>query len=399
VQGKRLDWRSTLELDLLYPITLQFVVIALYTVYSRPLFPLRLRARDPLCVVVVVCFPLCVLPSSVCSGQEEGLPRWTGREGGQQHPCSQCSTRPAHLLKQRCEALSVKGSQFQNIAIKFPPPRPAGRLPKAGRAGQSVRMDRSPRGLQAFAFDCLSRLSTPAERIALLRITNAEWVASLRRMDARRANAGPGLFYQQTVGLGAGAARRRAARRAATARHSSASADDAVAAGGGAAEFATRWSHPSLRCARLVERAADSAGEARRRGAEALLLSSLRLTDCRETNDTAVLCADAVASGAALRALWRALLLLSNGRFGVTPSLPAALDLAGARAGWFQVKDQQVTHIHTATEKKKTITHTHDKNNTPNPQTNTPPQTLNNARRWRDDGACHFPRPEPDTNR
>jgi len=53
------------------------------------------------------------------------------------------------------------------------------------------------------------------------------------------------------------------------------------------------------------------------------------------------------------------------------------------------------THTHTPTENNTpdTDTHTHDKNKTPNPQTNSSHNTLNKARRWRDDGACHLPRP------
>jgi len=49
------------------------------------------------------------------------------------------------------------------------------------------------------------------------------------------------------------------------------------------------------------------------------------------------------------------------------------------------------SHTHTPTENNThdTDTHTHEKNNTPNPHEHLP-QTLNNARRWRDDGACHL---------
>jgi len=47
------------------------------------------------------------------------------------------------------------------------------------------------------------------------------------------------------------------------------------------------------------------------------------------------------------------------------------------------------SHAHAHDSRTTPPTHTHDKNDTRNPQTNTPPQPLHNARRWRDDGACH----------
>jgi len=55
-------------------------------------------------------------------------------------------------------------------------------------------------------------------------------------------------------------------------------------------------------------------------------------------------------------------------------------------------KDQQVTQTHTDREQhpRHRHTHAHDEDNTPNKHL---PQVLNNARRWRDDGACHLPRP------
>jgi len=55
-------------------------------------------------------------------------------------------------------------------------------------------------------------------------------------------------------------------------------------------------------------------------------------------------------------------------------------------------KYQHVTHTHTDREQQPRYTHTHDKNK-PTPPNEHPPQTLNNARRWRDDGTCHLPRP------
>ena len=52
------------------------------------------------------------------------------------------------------------------------------------------------------------------------------------------------------------------------------------------------------------------------------------------------------------------------------------------------------THTHPDREQhpRHQHAHTHDKNNTPPPHEHLP-QTLNHARRWRDDGACHLPRP------
>ena len=60
-----------------------------------------------------------------------------------------------------------------------------------------------------------------------------------------------------------------------------------------------------------------------------------------------------------------------------------------------------IGHTHTPTENNTpdTDTHTHRAITTPQTPKRTPPtnehlpQTLNNARRWRDDGACHLPRP------
>ena len=52
------------------------------------------------------------------------------------------------------------------------------------------------------------------------------------------------------------------------------------------------------------------------------------------------------------------------------------------------------SHTHTPTENNTpdndTHTHAHDENNTSNEHL---PQALDNARRWRDDGACHLPGP------
>jgi len=58
--------------------------------------------------------------------------------------------------------------------------------------------------------------------------------------------------------------------------------------------------------------------------------------------------------------------------------------------------NQQVTHTHTHTPTENntldTDTHTRPEQH-PKPSNDHLPQTLNNARRWRDDGACHLPRP------
>jgi len=57
---------------------------------------------------------------------------------------------------------------------------------------------------------------------------------------------------------------------------------------------------------------------------------------------------------------------------------------------------EQINRSHTRTHRQRTTpptpthTHAHDENNTPNEHL---PQALNNARRCRDDGACHLPRP------
>jgi len=52
------------------------------------------------------------------------------------------------------------------------------------------------------------------------------------------------------------------------------------------------------------------------------------------------------------------------------------------------------THTHTPTENNTPDTDTHTRQEQhPKPPNEHLPQTLNNARRWRDDGACHLPRP------
>jgi len=47
------------------------------------------------------------------------------------------------------------------------------------------------------------------------------------------------------------------------------------------------------------------------------------------------------------------------------------------------------THTHTPTENTTPDTHTRQEQH-PKPPNEHPSQTLNNARRWRDDGACHL---------
>lgn len=214
---------------------------------------------------------------------------------------------------------------------------------------------KSPSGLQAFAFDCLCRLPPP-QRVALLRISDAEWAAALRWMDARSRSAGPGLFLQETeAAVAANAGRRR--RRAATARRngqSSSSPAAAVALAGGPAlagsggsdgsasvgplsiQFATRHTHPSLCGAPLVPRVPESAGEASRRAADALVRSRLRLAQASDETECVLVSSDQLGSDAQLRRLWAALMALSGGRFACAPSSPAALGKPTSRAGWFQ---------------------------------------------------------------
>jgi hypothetical protein len=220
-------------------------------------------------------------------------------------------------------------------------------------AGSGARMDppaKSPSGLQAFALECLCRLPPP-QRVALLRITDAEWAAALRWMDARSRSAGPGLFYQQTV-AGAGRGRRRvaAARRSAQSLCLPAAAvlvtgnpaDSSSSGGAGpssaplAMEFATRHTHPSLGGAPLVPRVPESAVEAWRRAADALVRSSLRLAEASDETECVLVSIDQLGSAAAVHRLWAALLALSGGRFAFAPSPPAALTKATSRAGWFQ---------------------------------------------------------------
>ena len=56
------------------------------------------------------------------------------------------------------------------------------------------------------------------------------------------------------------------------------------------------------------------------------------------------------------------------------------------------VKYLQVTHTHTHRQRTTPPTHTRQEQH-PKPPHEHSPQTLNNARKWRDDGAYHFPRP------
>eukprot|EP00962_Isochrysis_galbana_P003829 scaffold1071_cov113-Isochrysis_galbana.AAC.7 len=213
---------------------------------------------------------------------------------------------------------------------------------------------KSPSGLQAFAFECLCRLPPP-QRVALLRITDAEWAAALRWMDARSRSAGPGLFYQQTdavVAAGPSRGRRRAASARRNAQSLCSPAAAVLLAGGPAdasssstagpssaplaMQFATRHSHPSLGVAPLVPRVPESAGEARRRAADALVRSCLRLAEASNETECVLVSTDQLGSAAAVRQLWVALLALSGGQFACAPSPPAALTQPTARASWFQ---------------------------------------------------------------
>jgi len=69
----------------------------------------------------------------------------------------------------------------------------------------------------------------------------------------------------------------------------------------------------------------------------------------------------------------------------------------GTAEARLQVSDDLLTptgYKHTPTENNTPDTHTHTRpEQHPKPPNEHPPQTLNNARRWRDDGACHLPRP------
>jgi len=99
-----------------------------------------------------------------------------------------------------------------------------------------------------------------------------------------------------------------------------------------------------------------------------------------------------------IRQIWRTCSMRrltsdSRSSFSIVASLASAFARPSA-----SVLDQKKgstghTHTHTPTENNTpaTSTHTHDKNNTQTPHEHLP-QTPNNARRWRDDGACHLPR-------
>jgi len=63
----------------------------------------------------------------------------------------------------------------------------------------------------------------------------------------------------------------------------------------------------------------------------------------------------------------------------------AGASASGRSCVW---KDQQVTHTHTDREQHPRQRHTHTHTTRTRPQTNHPPQTLNNARRCRDCDLC-----------
>ena len=170
------------------------------------------------------------------------------------------------------------------------------------------------RQFAAFLLSYLRRLP-PSRRVDALRSTNADWAVLLRRMHAKVAAEGPGLFLD--LGQGGPRTARPAAR--------------AVVGVGYA--FEARWSHPSLGGARLVPQHAESQGERRRWEAERLVVGALRLCDAAAPLDTVTL---DLALLTDLDAFWAAMRWLSAGRFGTAPNAPSAAAAASARPEWFR---------------------------------------------------------------
>ena len=129
-----------------------------------------------------------------------------------------------------------------------------------------------PAGYAKFVRSSISLL--PAEqRAEALRYTSSEWVGHLRTL-LRSSSEGACYFcyLEQLV-----AARRSKPKAGHTPNEAKAPS-----------QF-MHWTHPSLGGRPVVDRRADNETELRRREAEELLVSHIRLCDCREPLDTLVL--------------------------------------------------------------------------------------------------------------
>ena len=202
------------------------------------------------------------------------------------------------------------------------------RRPAGGQGGRAVR-EPMPNAVpkkefSRFVLMCFERC-TVEQRYAMIRYTNTEWVGQFRRLLARWSQYGPGWFYTVEARMfnGAVARRRRGGR---VSELTTDAADDIL--------YMTHTSHPSLSRAACLDLHPDSASEASRRDADALLLAAVRLCDAAEPLDTLCIDRSLLARPAVL---WRSLTRVSAGRFAEEPHhAPASAALANSRAKWFR---------------------------------------------------------------
>ena len=182
-------------------------------------------------------------------------------------------------------------------------------------------MSSKKQSFSRFVLECFE-LCPIEQRFAVLRYTNAAWVGQFRSMLARWAQHGPGFFY--TLDAEVLHMQRRRSGRAA----------EAPASLDGDFFYMTHMLHPSLCSIASVDLYPDSASERARREAETLLLSAVRLCDAAEPLDTICLDRSLLACPAEL---WRALTLLSAGRFATAPhDATATAASPNAKTKWLQ---------------------------------------------------------------
>ena len=168
----------------------------------------------------------------------------------------------------------------------------------------------APTGYSRFVRHALS-LVPAAKRVDALRCTSAQWVGQLRRLLARPSQ---GWFYdlEQLQDQ-----RNRVQRES----------------GAWKPTQLTHWRHPSLTGLPTLDRHPDSSTEAKRRRAEALVLSAVRLCDCQEPLDTMVFDVSLLAH---LEVFWDAMLVLSAGRFAREACHTTETWTAAPNAPWFK---------------------------------------------------------------
>lgn len=166
------------------------------------------------------------------------------------------------------------------------------------------------------------RVLSAEEAQRVLSFKSADWAAQVRRMHAQLLAEGPGLFCC----LDAERARlRRPARHARDAASLERRQNQGVM-------YVRSWSHPSANGIPLVSNHPMSLIEEKRRDAEALIVGSLRFCDGDEPFDTFVMAKSILREHGKM---WKALMVLSAGKFAGVPCNPADVGGAAARSAWF----------------------------------------------------------------